>query len=186
MTFVKIQTNVTTEKIVPEFFEIPGLTSCERARSLNGMSYSTEQNYGDYEERFEQRITASNFDVDGGEAEGWLDQMRSELDGSATYWNSDHPEYGNPYVTSAEIEQRAIRSSASEVRDYCRVFDGYKASEAEAIQIYDDHYIYMDWMNCVRIWRSQLPKEMEERIDWSQVNPNRYRISSNGSVNLIS
>ncbi len=188
-TFIRNSASTTTVKTLPSELVIPGLTACERVRyrsntAANSIHYLTDAE--DASAAYEARIDSYDFDIDGGEAESWALQLRSDTDTSATAWNTDCRYADNDYISMAELEQNELRTSTHELLDYCSMFDGYNAAEVEALQVYDDQYIYLDWLNCVRSWKAEMPAELAERTDWENLNPNRYIIQENGTLQLIS
>lgn len=188
-TFIRNSANTTTVKTLPTELTIPGLTSCERISYRSTTAASSEQYLTDSEDAaasFESRIDSYDFDIDGGEAESWALQLRADYDTSATAWNTDRRYLDNDYISTAELEQNELRTSTHELLDYCSTFAGYNAAEVEAIQVYDDQYLYLDWINCVRAWKADMPAELAERTDWENLNPSRYRIKANGTLQLIS
>ncbi len=191
MTISSQLPNLTEEvtKTLPRSLTIPGLTACSAQNSFdavhNDSRFESIHELDNYSENdFETRIQETDFDIDGGEGDNWCLYSASAT-ATPNMWNQSYDPEESFVDPMLGYHQNYVRDSKSEVLEYCKTFDGATADLAEAIEIFEDKYLYLDWLNCLQIWRSQMSPEMVERIDWANMNPSSYRIKYDGTLELI-
>lgn len=178
-TTTRTFSTLTAAPTLPESLPIPFLTCCSHVTA-------DVQAYLDIEPsltpaRYTDTYSQPDFDYDGGEGNDWSQGMQM------TTMNSDYDFIQENLAYEGNETSEVITSEYSEQRldEYCREMAGVAADEAEPLQIFENQFFYLDWIDCIRHWRASMTQEQIERIDWSNLNPSRYAIASNKTLQLI-
>ena len=123
---------------------------------------------------FDDRYSNPTFDYDAGEDLNWcsnfsMEAMNASYDYQPTDLTDEYYEYQSP----------------GNVKRFSRLMKGIRVDLTEPIELANGSYAYVDWMECIRYWRSEMTEEQIERIDWANLNPNQYVIGANASFELI-
>ncbi len=164
---------------LPESLPIPFLTWCSRITRKSQPSFDIEPSLAPA--CYTDTYSRVDFDYDGGEGDDWsMGIQMSTMNADYDYLQENLAYEGDELaevVTSGYSDQR--------LDEYCREMSGVAADDAEPLQIYENQFFYLDWMDCIRYWRASMTEEQIERIDWSNLNPSRYSITSNKTLQLI-
>ena len=120
------------------------------------------------------RYSDPGYDHDGGDGMNWNSQFSLDV------MNAPYE-----YQPEDQIDKFEERQSAGNVKQFSRIMAGNRADLIEPLELANGSYAYIDWMECIRYWRSKMTQEQIERIDWSALNPDRYQLKANGSFALI-
>jgi len=164
---------------LPESLPIPFLTCCSHITREASTSLDFEPSFTP--DRYTDSYNRPDFDYDGGEGDDWslgiqMSTMNTEY---------DYLEENLAYEADELAEVVSAGYSDQRLDEYCREMSGVAADDAEPLQIYENQFFYLDWMDCIRHWRASMTEEQIERIDWSNLNPSRYAIQSNKTLQLI-
>ena len=119
------------------------------------------------------RYSLTSFDADGGEGLDWNPEFSLEV------MNSPYD-----YQTQDAQDDEECHATGN-IKRFSRYMDGIRVDRVEPFELPNGTYAYIDWMECIRQWRSEMTAEQIERIDWAGLNPSRYQIQSNGTFALI-
>ena len=164
---------------LPESLPIPFLTCCSHVAAEVHSLLDIEPSLTPA--RYTDTYSRPDFDYDGGEGDSWaLDIQMSVMNGEY-----DYEQENLAYEDDETSEVLTTEYSEHRLQEYCREMSGVAADSAEPLQIYENQFFYLDWMDCIRHWRASMTQEQIERIDWANLNPSRYSIQSNQTLQLI-
>ena len=106
------------------------------------------------------------YDVDGGEMLNW------------------NYSYEDTAVHSSAVDDDEPYFDPAEIKHYCSAMDGARVSNAEPLEAMGGNYVYIDWMDCLKYWRRNLPKELIDSLDWTQLSPASFVVCADGTVKL--
>lgn len=178
-TTTRTFSTLTAAPTLPESLPIPFLTCCSHIANDAQNSLDIEASLTPA--RYIDTYSRTDFDYDAGESDGWAVGMQLSTM-NAEY---DYKQENLAYECEETSEVLTSEYSEQRLQEYCREMAGVAADNAEPLQIYENQFFYLDWMDCIRHWRASMTQEQIERVDWSNLNPSRYSIQSNQTLQLI-
>ena len=174
---INTQTTTDVEELrlpIPELFTLRKRYSYQQPQQSIAYDYDTI-------ERGYKRSRIDNdlmFDVDGGDALNWY------MGATPEDFNTVNEENYSAYREVVEGESVPYFDQG-QVRHYCQAMDGAVVSSCEPLEVMGGQYVYIDWVECCKYWKQNLPQETLSRINWNELNPDNFIVCADSTVKKI-